>query len=597
MIVSIDSPRTQIVQEQVTLELEQFIVLVQSYLGRVADVHYFRVAYSSVNNSENQNGLLRVGSVVGGLSRELEIRKSLGTYKLIPDLLTHVEMHVQVSLGSILASLPSELQVSTEAAISDEAQPPEVDTEDIILSTSTDERTNSSTDSSQEEYLDEDYIEEGDLTQLCIVSLSELPSEEMSLEDWLSQEHSSEQILAVIGLVCQVFHYAQQRGWCFVQVSPKFVQVAGGIKFLDLTGVYPKGEKLRCGLMGAYCPPEVAYSSHPIDDKVSTYVIGSLLYHAIHRAPLAIDSEDLAIAPIPRLYQLLKTCLSLVPEDRYPLSQLVSLLVETRQLMRSVQVDWKIARRSTVGLVRSGNEDNYGIHQQYIGNSESLVLGVVADGMGGEAHGELASKAAVATLVEASLPSDLSSTEMITAWLLEMMQKANEAVSNTAQGGSTTLSAVLAVGRELAIAHVGDSRIFLLRNGCICQLSEDHSLPALLLASGQITYEESLTHPDKNQLTKFIGSKRQLSDGYVQDLSQFSSDKTLQLENGDILILCSDGVWDLVPQDQLADIFGSDQALQTSVDRVIESVLTNGAHDNATVLAMKCFIRRKEYHE
>jgi protein phosphatase len=152
----------------------------------------------------------------------------------------------------------------------------------------------------------------------------------------------------------------------------------------------------------------------------------------------------------------------------------------------------------------------------------------------------------------------------------------------------------LAIGRELAIAHVGDSRIFLLRNGCICQLSEDHSLPALLLASGQITYEESLTHPDKNQLTKFIGSKRSLSDGYVQDLSQFGDDKTLPLEDGDILVLCSDGVWDLVPEDKLADIFTSDQSLQTSVNQTIDLVLKNGAHDNSTVLAMKYSIQKKE---
>ena len=93
--------------------------------------------------------------------------------------------------------------------------------------------------------------------------------------------------------------------------------------------------------------------------------------------------------------------------------------------------------------------------------------------------------------------------------------------------GGTTLSITLAVGRDLAIAHVGDSRIYLLRQGEIRQLSEDHSLVAMLVASGQITPEESLDHPDRNVLTKSIGSKRRLSDGYVQQLSR--SDQNLFL--------------------------------------------------------------------
>jgi PPM family protein phosphatase len=591
MIASIDSTQTPItIQEQVILELEGFSIQVQSCIGRVADVHYFKVDYSSGNDSEKCNGLLRIGQVKGGLSRELEVRKSLGSYNLVPDLLMHIERHVKLSLNNISDSPQHETSSSVETALSDVIASEAAPLSDSTLGASSEY-------SSEVEYLDEDYVEEeAESAHLSIVCLTEFSSEEVSLEEWLNQEHSTEQILAAIGLVCQVFHYAYQRGWCFVQVFPKFVYVTKGVKFFDLTGVYPKGEKLRYGLQGYYCPPEFAYSSHPIDDKVSTYLIGSLLHHATHHESLAGDTdiENLAIARIPRLYQILNICLSMEPEDRYPLPQLVNLLVETRQLMRLVQVDWEIARRSTVGLVRSGNEDNYGVRQHYIGTSEPLLLGVVADGMGGEAHGEVASRIAVQTLIESPIPDYLSSTEQRNAWLLELMQQANEAVSKNAQGGSTTLSAVLAVGRELAIAHVGDSRIFLLRNGQICQLSEDHSLPALLLASGQITYEESLTHPDKNQLTKFIGSKRSLSDAYVQDLSQFSPEKTLILEDGDTLILCSDGVWDLVPEKELADIFTSKQPLQSCVDRVIDSVLANGAHDNASVLAVKCSIKRRE---
>jgi len=589
MRLTTDSSVVLIVKEQANLELEGFTLYVQSYLMRVADVHYFRVGYDSEN--ENKNGLLRIGAVGGALSRELEVRKSLGTYKLIPDLLAYAEMQVQVVLDNTSNKLQLESPDSQEDPEANEADL-EIDEQAAITSKEPEETNQLSSGedqpvSSQEHYLDDEYIEEKNAAQPCIVTLGELPSEETSLESWLNQEHSSEKILSVIGLICQVFRYTQQRGWCFVQVFPKFVQVEGSIKFFDLIDVYPEDKKLKYGVMGDYCSPEVSYSSLPIDEKVSTYLIGALLYHAVHHKPPALDSEDFAIAPIPKIYQLLKICLATVPEDRYPLAQLVSLIVETRQALKSIQVEWEVAKRSTVGLVRSGNEDNYGIRQQHIGTSESLLLGVVADGMGGEAHGEIASKLAVETLIEAPIPTDLSSADKKVAWLLELMQQANDAVSKNAQGGSTTLSAVLAIGRELAIAHVGDSRIYLLRNDRICQLSEDHSLPALLLASGQITYEESLTHPDKNQLTKFIGSKRSLSDGYVQDLSQFSDDKTLSLEDGDILVLCSDGVWDLVSEEHLAETFSGDRSLQASVNQVVDSALNNGAHDNSTVLAMK----------
>ena len=575
MTVTTDLPVTLVVQAQTAIEFEGFPLQVKSYLRRVADVHYLRVEY--ISNNENQNGLLRIGKIDGALRRELEVRKSLGTYKLVPDLLACAEVPVQLILGDAFQDCQQE-------CVSEPTEP-EIIADDASISEEPDEVIPDNLN--EEVYLEDEFIEEDNSAQLSIITLGELPSDDRSLEYWLDQEHSSEQILSVIGLLCQVFRYAQQRGWCFVQLFPSFVQVEGSIKFLDLTGVYPDGEKLKYGLTEGYCAPEVAYSSQPIDEKVSTYLIGSLLYHAVHNKSIPSDSESFAIAPIPKIYQLLKTCLATVPEDRYPLAQLVSLIVETRQALKTVQVEWEVAKRSTVGLVRSGNEDNYGVRQQRIGTSEPFLLGVVADGMGGEAHGEIASKLAVEALIEAPIPTDLSSADKKTTWLLELMQQANDAVSRNAQGGSTTLSAVLAIGGELAIAHVGDSRIFLLRNGRICQLSEDHSLPALLLASGQITYEESLTHPDKNQLTKFIGSKRSLSDGYVQDLSQFGDDKTLSLEDGDILVLCSDGVWDLVPEDKLADIFAGDRSLQTNVDQVIDLVLANGAHDNATVVAMK----------
>lgn len=292
---------------------------------------------------------------------------------------------------------------------------------------------------------------------------------------------------------------------------------------------------------------------------------------------------------------MLKICLSPVPEERFPLSQLLSLLVETRQSLQISQIQWTVASRSTVGLSTSRlqNEDNYGVRQQQLSNSETMILGVVADGMGGMAQGEIASQLAVKTALEEPIPPKFKTIEQRAEWLVSLFQKANESVSNAVRDGGTTFSVVLAIAQELMIAHVGDSRIYLLRKGeKIRQLSEDHSLVATLVASGQITYEESLEHPDRNVLTKSLGSKRRLSDGYVQDLRRITQGLLMTLEDGDILLLCSDGVWDLVPTDELAGIFVHDEDLQAAVDQTIKQVLERGASDNATILGLKCRIEK-----
>ena len=444
------------------------------------------------------------------------------------------------------------------------------------------------------EYLEEEcYPEEemcADEGDRKLLLLTSLPEDNTTLQSWLGEDNSLESCLSITSQVCQFFRYIHQRGWCFVQILPEFIELGTPIKFFDLTGAYPLNEKLRSGLSENYAAPELAYGSHPIQEAMSSYTVGALLYHAIHKQPLSSTSQiDLKINPIPRIYQLLKIALSPLPEERFPLSQLLSLLVETRQSLQGTKIDWNVASRSTTGLSTSRlqNEDSYGIRQMQLSNSETFILGVVADGMGGMSQGEVASKLAVQTVLEEPIPPEFNTIEQKAAWLVSLVQKANESVATHVRDGGTTLSITLAVGRDLAIAHVGDSRIYLLRQGEIRQLSEDHSLVAMLVASGQISQAESLDHPDRNVLTKSIGSKRRLSDGYVQQLSRSDQNLSLALENGDILLLCSDGVWDLVSNEDLTQFFTHNQTLQTAVDEVINCVLQRGAPDNATLLALE----------
>ena len=531
-----------IFQESICCVIDKFRVEVESHLGQFADVHYFKVTLHNPDSETKKLGLLRVGSLNGGLNRELQLRQDLGNYKMVSELLAAVtEDSVYVSASSpVLENKLEENKNFTEAAEELEQEP---------------------------EYLEEVFYEEDrsceSLGQKLILLSSYFPDEEETLAGWLTKENSLESSLLLASQVCQFFRYVSS-------LHP-------------LNGYV--GVQLTSGFLADYCAPEIAYdSSCTIGEQMSTYTVGSLLYQTIHhKLPPQGHIGELDIKPIPYIYQILKICLSPIAEERFPLSQLLSLLVEIRQSIRSPQMQWKVASHSTVGLSisRLQNEDSYGVRQQYLSNSEPLILGVLADGMGGMAQGEVASRLAAKTVIEAPIPADLSNQDLRAEWLISLVQQANESVACNVQDGGTTLSLVMALGRELMIAHVGDSRILLLRNNQICQLSEDHSMVSMLVASGQITYEESLEHPDRNLLTKSLGSKRRLSEGYVQDLSRFGA-LSMVLEEDDILILCSDGVWDLVPANELAEIFTSHQTLQLAVDSTIEQVLSRGAHDNCT---------------
>ena len=597
-----DTINSLVIQKNSSLSIENFQVEILAYLGQfTADVYYFQVNIlpTDINITSSKSGLLRIGSVEGGLSRELKLREALADYKLVAPLLA------QTTVDSAIINLHSPDSENSpnlekqEHEIESDEENHEHEIEANIIEENTDSSapellTTSSDIDNESDYLEEEYYENQEITPNSstqkLLLLNYLPDETKTLETWLKAEHSLEESIFLASQVCQFLRYVHQQNWCLVSVLPQLIEMTTPIHFFDLTSAYPVGETLLNGLLGNYCAPELAYDKNPVNELMSSYTVAALLYHAIHKQPIQLEqSIDIKINPIPRIYQILKISLSPIYEERFPLSQLLANLVETRQALSTPKIQWQVASASTVGLStkRLQNEDNYGVRQQQLSNTETMILGVVADGMGGMAQGELASKIAVQTVLEELIPTNFKTSEQRNEWLVTSFQKANESIANTVKDGGTTLSVILAVTKQLTIAHVGDSRIYLLRKEEIRQISEDHSLVALLVASGEITQEESLEHPDRNILTKSIGSKRRLSDGYVQNLKNTTEELSINLENGDILLLCSDGVWDLVPTNELAEIFGTHQNLQSGVDQTIDKVLERGASDNATLLALQ----------
>jgi PPM family protein phosphatase len=631
------------------IQIENFQIEITEFITKIYDVFYFKVDFRLIDNSneeDKQAGLLRIGKSNGSLSRELKLRESLNDYKMVSRLLVNYQSDsVDVSIHPVpkynyKQEIDTDLQedfdieesldidsvehLDTIGEAVNQEPPSGIDLEKssdnidnikgtiqpedpelqekINLEKILDRIDNIPATGAEslidDEYLTEEYYDE-DLEMdrssgTKLILLSNLPNPDLTLSTYLQQDISLTQALVLTSQICQLFRYVYQRQWCLLNIYPDLIEIGTPIQFFDLTSAFPAGEILDDSFITDYSAPEISYVNNiSIEEQLSTYTIGKLLYHLTHhQLPDRQSISELQtvpnIQPIPQIYQILKTCLSPVTQERFPLAQLLHLLVSARQYYQTPSINWEVAHLSTTGLSlqRLQNEDSYGYRQQSI-NSTSLIIALVADGMGGMAQGEIASKIAVETVTTARIPDDLTTPESRQHWLNQIIEAASSAIAEQTHEAGTTISIILGWGHELNIAHVGDSRIFLLRKNCICQLSEDHSLVAMLLASDRISYSDSIDHPDRNVLLKSIGSKKVLNSGYIQNLECFYERPAIGLEDGDIILICSDGVWDLVNADELAQLFSKDISLAQSVRETIDKILARSAPDNGTILALK----------
>lgn len=584
-------------------KINNFHLVIKAHLGKFADVDYYKVTIqdieqTNVNLDSNNLGLLRIGDINGGLSRELQLRHMLKESAMLSELLTFgIEKCLPIKSNQSLETNHeiSKLEATnvelnnTNSIVESDSQQLVYSPKEFLSSESYFGEAWEATDDYN--YLEDEIVENQNiLLSSKLVLLSYLPESTKTLDTWLQKKHSPEAPLLITQQIGQLFQIIYQKGWCFFQLIPQFIQVDSTIKFFDLTNICLIGETTISIRETAYCAPEIAFN-FPASEGMSAYLIGTLLYQAIyHQLPDAKQNSNfLDLQPIPGIYQIISLCLLPTIGERISLNQLVKVLGEAQQTFSKCKVQWNVASSSTIGLSmqRLHNEDSYAV-QQHSSSDKDVILAVLADGMGGLAQGEVASYLAVKTVIEAPINRFNDSEDKDNQWLVSVVQEANKCVIENVDKGGTTLSIAWANGRHLRIAHVGDSRIYLIRKKILCQLSEDHSLVALLLADGEITYEESQKHPQRHILTKCIGSKETLGSNYIQTLYSFGSDSSILLEQNDIVILCSDGVWDLIPQIELAKTFIDTQNLQIAVNNTINLVITRGARDNATIIAMKC---------
>jgi len=231
------------------------------------------------------------------------------------------------------------------------------------------------------------------------------------------------------------------------------------------------------------------------------------------------------------------------------------------------------------GKVREINQDDYAIHENGYG------LYVVADGMGGHQCGEIASRTAVEAIQEhvtSYITPDLDNTST-KGILYEAFRRANKRILEYAKlepscsGMGTTLTLLYHCGKHSFVGHVGDSRAYIMREGELNQVTEDHSLVEELRRRGEITEEEASNHPQKHVITRALG----MGDTVRADLIP------IELYENDHVLLCTDGLTNLVSHKEIKQIIQKHDSEQEAVNQLVQLAIERGGHDNITVLLVR----------
>jgi len=205
-------------------------------------------------------------------------------------------------------------------------------------------------------------------------------------------------------------------------------------------------------------------------------------------------------------------------------------------------------------------------------------LFVVADGMGGAQAGEVASQIAV-EVFEQGLPADGSVEDRLVRRVREANAKIHERslTEHGREGMGTTITALYLDDSHVSIAHVGDSRAYLFRDGQLRRLTQDHTLVDELVRRGKLTEEQAAEHPQRSIITRALGPEAEV------DVDTF----TYAVRAGDVLMLCSDGLTAMVSEDQVAQILAESATLEEAGNRLIDQANAAGGRDNITVVACR----------
>ncbi|WP_311484187.1 Stp1/IreP family PP2C-type Ser/Thr phosphatase [uncultured Streptococcus sp.] len=234
----------------------------------------------------------------------------------------------------------------------------------------------------------------------------------------------------------------------------------------------------------------------------------------------------------------------------------------------------EISLLTDVGQKRTNNQDYVNHYVNRVGRT----MIILADGMGGHRAGNIASEMAVTDLGVAWVDTQIDTVNEVREWFANNLEIENQKINQLGQaeaykGMGTTLEAVAIIDNQAIYAHIGDSRISLIRGEEYHQLTSDHSLVNELLKAGQLTPEEAASHPQKNIITQSIGQKDEIQPDFG----------IITLEPGDYLLLNSDGLTNMISGSEIYDIVTSDISLADKAATLIRFANNAGGLDNITV--------------
>ena len=238
-----------------------------------------------------------------------------------------------------------------------------------------------------------------------------------------------------------------------------------------------------------------------------------------------------------------------------------------------------------IGRKRQVNQDFIYLSETPIGNLPNVFI--VADGMGGHNAGDYASRYAVETVVDEIGASSERNPVKI---LGEAIEKANTFVRQRARedeaysGMGTTMVVATCIGRYLEVANVGDSRLYVIRDK-MEQITQDHSLVEERVRMGGIDKESARNHPDKNIITRAIGARDYIKTDFFN----------LELQTGDMVLLCSDGLTNMMDDEAIHRILTENGSLEDRVEKLVETANRNGGNDNISVIVIEPYADEVEH--
>jgi serine/threonine protein phosphatase PrpC len=246
-----------------------------------------------------------------------------------------------------------------------------------------------------------------------------------------------------------------------------------------------------------------------------------------------------------------------------------------------MMLKWRVAAVTDPGCQRQKNEDNF-----FVSPDERVFA--VADGMGGALGGARASKLTVEAIENLwkSKPPHISDKEAIRQWLIEAVSAANRSVFNVAEQdasvrgmGTTVVVAVQSDDNYMQIAHVGDSRAYLVRGGKPVLLTQDHSVVQEMVRAGRLTEEQARINPYKNLITRCLGHD-----------DKVEIDQTpVEIRANDWIVLCTDGLPTVLRDEQIGEAVENLDEPQRACEELVKQTLDGGAPDNVTVVAVRFF--------